>query len=245
MVRQSQSPCKDNEKEICVFCEKRYLSKETLRQHILADHKPKQIQQKQNSFKCQNAGCEKTYEFRRSLKHHMNTIHSHSYSPRRYPCDICGKVLTTSLERHKATQHSGAPNFKCKFCGEEFVDKYKLGGHRRKRHPDKREFRAVEQYPCLFCDKILKTKFSLKKHLTKIHSDIHEEERLMPERPKRSQCKICEASFQNPAQLGLHMKKNHPGQGRNWKRKMEQLNKAKKESSETANEYIANISMRL
>ena len=121
-----------------------------------------------------------------------------------------------SLVRHILSNHRGFANlpFKCKFCGEEFVDPYKLGGHRKRKHSTERDFKAVEQYQCLFCDKRVNSKFSLT--MSRKHSNILEDQRLIPERGDSSQCKFCEKSFQGKFVLQAHKKREHPGKSKNW-----------------------------
>ena len=156
MFRDSESPSKEFEKEICVFCEKRYFSTEALKQHILTDHKPK-------SYKCENNECDKIFTTKVRMLDHVDAVHMKKKITSKYrrktiitrkcPFDVCGKMETTevSLIRHILSNHRGFqnPSFKCKFCGEEFVDPYKLGGYRKRKHSTERDFKAVEQYQCL------------------------------------------------------------------------------------------------
>ena len=241
MLRDSENPSKEIEKELCVFCEKKYLSTETLKQHILTDHKP-------NSYKCQNVECDRIFTTKARMLDHVDVIHMNREGKKwgKYilsyicPFDVCGKIENTkvSLAKHIASNHRGnhGLSFKCKFCGEEFLDQYKLGGHRRRKHPEESEFKAVEPFPCLFCNKKIKTKYSLNNHMSRKHSDIPEDQRLTPERPKSSQCKFCEKSFQSKYVLRDHTRVEHPGKSRNWSRyKMQQLSQVNKENIETTN----------
>ena len=125
MQQNSESPSKDCKMEICVFCEKRFLSKETLKQHILTDHKPK-------SYKCENDECDKMFKTKIRMLDHMDAVHMKRKFTSKYrrktivmrkcPFDVCGKVETTkvSLYSHILSNHRGADqnlSFKCKFCG--------------------------------------------------------------------------------------------------------------------------------
>ena len=197
------------EKDHCVFCQKYFSSNDAMKEHILRDHKMK-------SFPCPNEECDRTFTEKKRMLEHVHVIHMNIRSP----CTICGKMLANkqSVERHIVVHHVGNQSriFKCQFCDEEFVDQYKLGGHRRRKHPEEKYLITATPYECTFCGKQIQTKFSLNKHLARKHSDIPEDQWIRPERENRSQCKFCEKSFEGPYLLQGHTRREHPRKSRSW-----------------------------
>lgn len=105
----------------CEFCDKRYSSVFSLRQHI------KHIHVKDLNLKCDY--CEKTFSRKANLDSHVSHVHT---MERKYSCDICElKVKTKSILRIHKKIHSTNPDdiLPCDYCDKEFKTQNQLINH--------------------------------------------------------------------------------------------------------------------
>ena len=137
----------------CSICQKSFLNKLDLSNHIIYDHKPE-------SFRCIVCGLELKTEM--SLDIHKLHIHGDTT---KYWCDVCVVSFTTKkdLEIHKASPSHTVEVFPtCTICNVLFTEQKFLDLHMTS-HPD------VEEYPCEYCDKTFQTKRRQYMHVKRCH----------------------------------------------------------------------------
>ena len=134
----------------CQICDKRYLSKGSLNQHMNSHNES-------NAFKCDV--CLKVFSYKSKLKIHYRT---HT-GEKPFACKICNKKFTQKgqLVQHQAT-HSEVRSFKCSICpeGRFFKTKHQLTIHM--------VYHYKPKFACSQCDYKAYTTSDLKKH-KKLH----------------------------------------------------------------------------
>jgi hypothetical protein len=110
----------------CKFCDKKYSSDQSLKEHVLRDH------EKRTPYQCQH--CTRSFGIRMKLKSHIQNVHE------RVKCNECGQEMcnTFILKRHKAKVHGVMPTnvHQCKNCPMFFSGKGSLKNHLTKIHPE-------------------------------------------------------------------------------------------------------------
>ena len=131
----------------CQICDKRYLSIETLNQHI-------KIHDESKAFKCDV--CLKVFPYKSKLQIHYR-IHT---GEKPFACQVCDRkfALKGDLVRHQAT-HSDVRSFKCSICpeGRVFKTKHGLRNHM--------VYHYEPKFVCSRCDYKTHRKCILDKHL--------------------------------------------------------------------------------
>ena len=157
----------------CVSCDKIFVEKEALKNHISTIH------ERIKDYKCDT--CSKTFNISKSLKQHIHTVHE---GHRDYKCEPCGKSFSTtnSLKKHILAVYEGRNDQKCTICGKIFSRKGYLKIHSLSHVNDeeKRDFSSIREG----CDLCEKSFLNLKKHI-----------RLFHETPKEFSCDACDKSF--------------------------------------------------
>ena len=110
----------------CKFCDKKYSSDQSLKEHVLRDH------EKRTPYQCQH--CTRSFGIQRKLKSHIQNVHE------RVKCNECGQEMcnTFILKRHKAKVHGVMPTnvHQCKHCPMFFSGKGSLKNHLTKIYPE-------------------------------------------------------------------------------------------------------------
>ena len=110
-----------------------------------------------------------------------------------FPCDTCGKNLTSSQGLHQHEMiHSGIKPYKCDRCNKKFRRKHHLETH-QVAHTNERPFK------CEFCSESFSWESSLRGH-TLIHTG-----------ERRWACGQCGKTFIHKSALNAHIR-NHIGQ---------------------------------
>lgn len=105
----------------CTYCDRRYSSIFSLRQHI------KHIHVKEANFQCQF--CRKAFSRKANLDSHVSHVHT---TERKFNCDICGlKLKTKSILRVHKKIHSTNPEdfLPCEVCQKLFKTQNQLINH--------------------------------------------------------------------------------------------------------------------
>lgn len=199
---------KQNKMFSCSECDKQFLSKAAVRNHI-------KVHSHLDSYDCLD--CEKSFSTKYNLQAHLKThenrekIHeckacgksfyttyqlsthlkSHA-GHRNFVCDVCGKSLSTqkTLELHALT-HSGEKPFQCEICGATFRQRSNLHTHIKATHYQEKN------HHCHICQKSFVRKRLLVYHMNSIHTG---------ERPYK--CELCSATFVYPHYYKRHLRKH-------------------------------------
>lgn len=173
---------------VCDLCNRRFLSRKMLRQHLLKHSGSTKV------YKC--TYCNKELSSNASLKAHTN-IHT-GLKP--YVCEICGNGFARRnyLVVHMRT-HTREKPYVCQECGAAFAQKTSLTFHMRQlRSHLNQNTGAPLDFICAFCDKGFLTDQILQEHMAKLHG----------EGASRIVCDICNKTFANRKNLRVH-KQSH------------------------------------
>ena len=168
---------------ICACCEKGFLDKDRLTQHLKI-HTEK--------FACKH--CEKTFSTKSSLNLHIN-LHK---DEKPFACVQCNKRFFKNqyLKAHMR-RHSGEKPYACSPFGmrKVFYEKKQYLNNHQRRHTDENTFL------CEFCSKTFDTNGSLSRHILK-HGG---------EKPFYD-CRFCTKTFSSKQYVGIHVKRVHFGE---------------------------------
>jgi len=141
----------------CKVCNKNLANKNSLKRH-LETHEENPAK----SFKCLK--CQKTFRFKQNWKLHWQNKHS-EFKP--FACDLCPKKfaiirqICDHVENHKTEK-----KFKCEVCSRSFAHKNNFNVH-MERH-------AGLKFKCDLCDCEFSTKQRLKRHKSYMHSNSNQ-----------------------------------------------------------------------
>ena len=132
----------------CEICGKEgFINSVTLQNHVRSKHSA------DRPYNCEY--CPAKFATSESLSHHRSSRHGVNAKgdvvPKKmYPCNRCGKLLTSRLKlmKHIEVLHEGKRDFKCKFCEKSFGSKSNLQIHEGAIHT------GVLPYKCDFCGKM-------------------------------------------------------------------------------------------
>lgn len=153
------------------------------------------------------AFCNKSYQSKRALRRHIQTIHEERY----YLCEACGKRFSeesthksckysdnsrckicnklmanpTSLRVHMRTQHQ-ARRFLCETCGKLFPELRRMRHHMRIHTGEK-------PYSCEECGKKFRFRTAVTSHMT-----VHTKQR-------RFVCELCDKNYAQRMGLMMHV----------------------------------------
>ncbi|KAG7298321.1 hypothetical protein JYU34_017921 [Plutella xylostella] len=130
--------------------------------------------------------CGATFVQLSSLEAH---IRCHNKTNVAFPCQICGKVLTTNRSRyvHMSVVHEKKPIIDCFNCEEMFFSYDQRNQHMVKAHGHKMTF------PCTLCDKVLDSRKKFLTHNRDVHLKIRNHE-----------CEICGKKYPTSHKLKVH-----------------------------------------
>ena len=95
----------------------------------------------------------------RARKHGVNSK-GETVPKKLFPCDVCGKLLTSrlKLQTHVEVIHEGRRDYKCRFCDKTFTSKSNLQIHEGSLHT------GVLPYKCEYCSKMFARRNQLNAH---------------------------------------------------------------------------------
>ncbi|XP_044736949.1 zinc finger protein OZF-like [Chrysoperla carnea] len=146
----------ERDKLNCQYCDKIFVSRETLTGHVQAYHTGSGPVYKHLCNQC-GLKLRSTYHLNKHLLTHTKE--------RPYACDKCEKTYRTvfQLKVHTSRIHLNERNFVCTFCSQAFFDK-KILLHHVRRHTGEKPFK------CHMCDKSFIQKVALNVHM-KVHTN--------------------------------------------------------------------------
>ena len=147
----------------CEICGKEgFINAVTLQNHVRTKHSA------DRPFSCEY--CTSKYATAMSLSGHRARKHGVNSKgevvPKKmYPCDHCGKLLTSKmkLQAHIEVIHEGRRDYKCRFCDKTFTSKSNLQIHEGSLHT------GVLPYRCDFCQKMFARRNQLSSHKQSQH----------------------------------------------------------------------------
>ena len=180
------------------------------------------------TFKCQIDSCVSRYVDKRSLKKHMEKVHSVlSEEKRLFNCSTCGYVGNSKLQLklHIDDVHEGKKlkPLLCTICGFRGTCPAALKFHTQNVHEGKKP------HVCNTCGKGFGTSFHLNEHISTVHEKIKSHQcplcgksfgvkhnldnhiRGVHEKNKPHKCTFCEYASTNRFQLQNHLKEVHEG----------------------------------
>jgi hypothetical protein len=157
------------------------------------------VEKVDDKFKC--PFCTKTFDLRRSIHAHLNSVHKQE---RRYQCDSCDYAAKSLflLKRHKRIVHEKIKPHVCDTCGKGFHDIYFMRKHQKchlKGHM-KNDDNEESMLKCELCDRTFDNFKALNTHKTRLHE---------AQNIDRSGCEICGMTFTTLHYLKQHIEKEH------------------------------------
>jgi KRAB domain-containing zinc finger protein len=176
----------------CAFCELKFESIETLKIHVLSEHRPKRKRKDPSAGKPTCQQCSKSFNDANKLKYHMMAHNGE----KPHSCTECRMSFTepSSLKRHMRT-HTGEKAYQCKECDKSFSESRTLKNHMLSHEEGTPG--SDRTHACDMCPSAFKTA----KHL-KTHSLTHSGERSYV-------CELCSKGFLLKQHLKTHFKKVH------------------------------------
>ncbi|XP_035713451.1 zinc finger protein 271-like isoform X2 [Folsomia candida] len=186
----------------CDACHRVFSTSTFLRLHIDAAHSAWD----RLRFPCTVLGCEKTYQDKGSLGHHVRI--EHAENPVRYPCILCEKDFKRKgdLEKHIPT-HTTEKAHNCVTCGRSFAHRWSMKRHEifLNRSALQHHIRVTHENrrnnPCDFCDKKFSKPSELKRRVEARHP-VNKE--------LVHSCDRCEYKSYSKANLTGHRKRHNP-----------------------------------
>lgn len=121
--------CDTNNKCLCKFCGKGFLSLTSLRNHY-------QLHKHRKRFTCKYCG--KAFTQKHHHKHHIDVVHN---GIKRHICSVCSKAFSTNrnLIEPELNHNPLAQYLTCGVCMQTFGIKYQLARHLKSHHLDAKD----------------------------------------------------------------------------------------------------------
>ena len=169
---------KESMKFKCNSCSKEFKEKRSLIQHQIV------CQAKPENLRC--GFCEKLFDFKIQLDHHIKRVHHEQ----KYRCEQCGKIFARLqfLKIHLEGIHLGE-NSKCVICGMKFSSERNMKQHLIQVHNEHGNSRSK----CDICDEFFNSD-TMKGHVQRIHM-----------KNNKLSCHICSQTFDLSRYLIRHL----------------------------------------
>lgn len=149
---------------MCGYCGKEQESEYRLRQHELLSHTPLSTLSPDEVFVCDL--CARIFKTKQSMRNHF--IRAHTPKTEKFPCSICGKVLTHQKALYAHERVHVKTEVVCQYCSKTFNRKVLLSSHIAIVHLKKR----LSQ--CQHCPHQAITGGALKKHIRCKHLNLRQ-----------------------------------------------------------------------
>ncbi|CAG0887430.1 unnamed protein product [Cyprideis torosa] len=200
----------------CETCGKIFTQKYGYRRHIAKEHEGGLEDHPEFGKIVSCDVCNQVFPF--------HQIHAHKKTHRKYPCEICGKNLSSpqALRKHKAIIHHDdkTQRIQCEFCGKG-IRSFDMKVHMTQYHPE-------SPLKCSICSKEYAMKSSLQNHYEVVHGNggrfvcarcgkafLSKAHLQGHERTHTSQkphvCETCGKGFSEALTLKMHVAREHAG----------------------------------
>ncbi|KAB0795367.1 hypothetical protein PPYR_12206 [Photinus pyralis] len=172
----------DNNRSICVECNKEFPSKEELNKHSCESVEKSPTSK--NGCKC--PVCYKVFASQERIQRHMLVHGSEESKPLK--CDTCNKrfLNNSALACHLKTHSVGKRMFECPMCNESFQHVLQLKVHV--------PLHCIDgKYTCPHCKKIFKEYSIIRKHIRAFHCE------------RKHNCPQCNKPFPTLDKLRMHL----------------------------------------
>lgn len=163
----------------CDLCEKSFLDKYVLKQHMENKHLNIVSEQDPNGKYC--GFCQK-FIFKKNYKEHMKQKH------KRLKCNLCDKVYFNNYT-FRSHKRFHKVEFTCDDCNRKFKEKRTLEQHILRVH-----LRKASHFKCDHCGKIMSFFSTLTRHIRTVHQKQY-----------NYACDVCKKGFANAKLLSDHL----------------------------------------
>ena len=171
----------------CNKCEKEYIAKHHLDEHVKSVHEEKKIE-------CPKENCNFKAGILSRLKVHMKKVHCENKPS--YPCPNCDHKSTekSGLEKHIQYVHLKAPKASCDICGAV------VRGDHLERHKKSVHYNPEHGVSCHRCGKMLKDEAGLRGHLKRHDNN---------DKGIDFKCEMCNLPFKSIFTKRKHYERDH------------------------------------
>ena len=161
--------------------------------------------------------CRITFEKRKFLKHHIQSVHNGI----RYKCGKCDYKCkrSCSLKRHNQSVHEGLTRFNCDKCDFQCYEKKNMIRHKRRKHEG-----IKDTFNCDECELYFDTTYILKVHKQSLHglaykcdqydyrtksSSVMSEHKQRVHEGVMYMCDLCDYQASKKSRLNGHIESKH------------------------------------
>ena len=176
---------------ICDRCGNEFATQRRLNDHIRRVHTEGNLDSK--TFICKYDQCDKEFPRKRLLQYHINKVHRDPKPGPIYECDLCNRVFKTKKGlRDHMVHHGDTKPFPCQFCGKRFYGKSHEKIHT---HP----------FKCDVCNERFINEEEKNDHTCK--KQIHFKPKFSP--TGLLECDVCGLTFHKKVALNNHILRVH------------------------------------
>ena len=180
----------------CQTCEQSFMFQEKLVAHKMAHAGLKPFMCEYCGRSYRREGAVKSHQLRHCQSIPPELIEGNPSAKREYPCETCGKILSSvdNLRKHIDELHSRLFRFLCEPCSSAFLRRNDLKNHQFRFHADIFGLADKPEFHCKICGK-----FFPDKHYLRRHEQLHTGESVP------FHCTVCSYKCFGQHRFRLHM----------------------------------------